>query len=512
MSLLPKEEIGEEVHDGDQFIRVESGEGIAIIEGMVYPLKKDVAIGVPEGYLHNIVNTSDKERLTLYTIYSPPQHEPDTLQKLKSDPEKELERKKAAEGMAVDVPVDDVRELESFKNWFGDSKVVDEDGNALPVYHGTTHEWSIYSPERGNPDNDLGIAFYATSDPMDATQNYHSTGIDLQHRIDNRVEQLENDEDMDREDALNQAMDELVGEDDITMEVFLKMENPVILSPEWSEGTVYHNETEEDEEMGFGESEFFQELHDAINGALYELKERYGIDPYSLTTDDVMATLGEHIPEIYYEDIKAYDIYKTLKTQFYSDDLYADGHNYNGEFIRLIFEELGHDGAILMYPADEFPNMGIGSDTKHYMVWNPTSIKYADGSNYTFDPNNPDIRYKEGGGLPYAISSSEEKLIDDAKHHVKTFEKTDEGQLFDRKVINHLKKKRNASKSARNKNMIQNLIKKLEIKYNKDYSEMAQGGTTNPSVAPKKRMKNMPEEPQIYDFNQVMEKQLGKRP
>ena len=36
MSLLPGEEIGEEVHKLDQFLRVEAGEGKAIIDGKGY--------------------------------------------------------------------------------------------------------------------------------------------------------------------------------------------------------------------------------------------------------------------------------------------------------------------------------------------------------------------------------------------------------------------------------------------------------------------------------------------
>ena len=34
MSLAPKEEIGEEVHEGDQFFRFEKGEGKVVIDGV----------------------------------------------------------------------------------------------------------------------------------------------------------------------------------------------------------------------------------------------------------------------------------------------------------------------------------------------------------------------------------------------------------------------------------------------------------------------------------------------
>jgi mannose-6-phosphate isomerase-like protein (cupin superfamily) len=74
MSLLPGEEIGEEVHHLDQFFRVESGEGKAVLDGVEHLISDGSAIVVPEGALHNIINTSEVEPLKLYTLYSPPNH------------------------------------------------------------------------------------------------------------------------------------------------------------------------------------------------------------------------------------------------------------------------------------------------------------------------------------------------------------------------------------------------------------------------------------------------------
>lgn len=74
MSLLPGEEIGEEIHpDVDQFFRIESGEGKCIIDGNEYEIKDGTAIIVPQGAKHNVINTGNTE-LKLYTIYSPPEH------------------------------------------------------------------------------------------------------------------------------------------------------------------------------------------------------------------------------------------------------------------------------------------------------------------------------------------------------------------------------------------------------------------------------------------------------
>jgi mannose-6-phosphate isomerase-like protein (cupin superfamily) len=73
MSLLPSEEIGEEIHKLDQFFRVEEGTGEVIINGMRTPISSGFAIIVPAGTKHNIVNNGDAP-LKLYTLYSPPNH------------------------------------------------------------------------------------------------------------------------------------------------------------------------------------------------------------------------------------------------------------------------------------------------------------------------------------------------------------------------------------------------------------------------------------------------------
>lgn len=75
MSLKPKEEIGMEVHkENDQFFRFEKGKGKCIIDGHEYKIEDGFAVVVPAGAKHNIINTSDKEELKLYTIYSPAHH------------------------------------------------------------------------------------------------------------------------------------------------------------------------------------------------------------------------------------------------------------------------------------------------------------------------------------------------------------------------------------------------------------------------------------------------------
>jgi len=88
MSLLPHEDIGEEVHNVDQFIRIEKGEGQAILDGTEYEIEDDFAVVIPAGTRHNIINTSDKP-MKLYTIYTPPEHADGVIHKTKAEAELE---------------------------------------------------------------------------------------------------------------------------------------------------------------------------------------------------------------------------------------------------------------------------------------------------------------------------------------------------------------------------------------------------------------------------------------
>lgn len=84
MSLKSGEEIGEEVHNVDQFIRIEKGKGKAILDGAVYEIEDDFAIVVPAGAKHNVVNEGS-ESMKLYTIYSPPEHKDKTIHPTKAE-------------------------------------------------------------------------------------------------------------------------------------------------------------------------------------------------------------------------------------------------------------------------------------------------------------------------------------------------------------------------------------------------------------------------------------------
>lgn len=90
MSIPAGTDIGLEVHpDTDQFLRVESGRGLAQMGdakdrlNFQLPVFDDSAIFVPAGTWHNVTNTGT-EPLKLYTVYAPPHHAKGTVHQTKA--------------------------------------------------------------------------------------------------------------------------------------------------------------------------------------------------------------------------------------------------------------------------------------------------------------------------------------------------------------------------------------------------------------------------------------------
>ncbi|MFA6524389.1 MAG: cupin domain-containing protein [Candidatus Paceibacterota bacterium] len=86
MSLNVGEEIGAEVHHLDQFLRVESGEGKAVLDGVSHDISDGFAILVPAGTEHNIINTG-ATKMKLYTVYAPANHRDGVVHNTKADAE-----------------------------------------------------------------------------------------------------------------------------------------------------------------------------------------------------------------------------------------------------------------------------------------------------------------------------------------------------------------------------------------------------------------------------------------
>jgi mannose-6-phosphate isomerase-like protein (cupin superfamily) len=81
MSIFPGRNIAVETHSGDQFIRIEKGTGIVVLNGIEYQIYDGVSINIPAGVKHYFKNTGSED-MKLYSIYSLPEHSPTKVQSM----------------------------------------------------------------------------------------------------------------------------------------------------------------------------------------------------------------------------------------------------------------------------------------------------------------------------------------------------------------------------------------------------------------------------------------------
>jgi hypothetical protein len=302
-----------------------------------------------------------------------------------------------------------------FKAWFGDwendpenaSKVLDENGEPLMVYHGTTHKFFEFTKERGNIENHFGLAYYFSSSKLDIEQNYLSVGADLTSRIERLTEQLE-DSKISREKAKAKAIKLLKGKKEIILDCFLNFRNPINIT---KNGTRYDALEIENEDGYYEENEdsLPMKLYESIRTVSYE----YGGVDFQGIFNDIAESLGSD-----WDYALAYDVDKAFRQSPNLFDVTDDlGNLASYEFIRRVYEEMGFDG-IIMDANLEFgslrkqgKSMIMDEDTLHYMAFESNQIKLADGTNTTFDANNPDIRLEVGGRVKESIKKMKQKNV-----------------------------------------------------------------------------------------------------
>ena len=85
MSVEPGEELAGEIHaDTDQFFGTERGKGRIMIHGSTRKVKAGDGVIDPAGAHHNVICTGH-DALKLYTIYGPPHHSDQLVQKTRAE-------------------------------------------------------------------------------------------------------------------------------------------------------------------------------------------------------------------------------------------------------------------------------------------------------------------------------------------------------------------------------------------------------------------------------------------
>lgn len=287
----------------------------------------------------------------------------------------------------------------AFRRWFAGSKVVDSRGKPLVAYHGTTHEFSEFKLDLGNPENHYGRAFYFTSSPEDTGTNYAGEGPDLTQRIELTAEKIF-DQRPDTEDlqwgtpqykramdaARQEARKRLSGGAVSILPVYLKILDPVVIDGPLAT----HFEIEVDDDGN--ETGSVVKLYEALTSTSYDV--------------DAQALWGTTMEGLDGSDFSAKDFEQSLRLNDNLLDLTTDdGELAVNEFIRDLWRDMGFDG-IIMNADVAFGSgrkagqqMKMPKGTKHYIVFDPRQIKSATGNRGTFDPEDTDIRHNPQGRI-----------------------------------------------------------------------------------------------------------------
>jgi diguanylate cyclase (GGDEF)-like protein len=310
---------------------------------------------------------------------------------------------------------------DNFRKWFGNSKVVDENGEPLVVYHGTTHDFDTFDPERANIENHFGKAIYLTDSPTDVAENYAGAGPDLTQRIEIRAERIFQEDEKEYkygtpayERAMAKAREiakkEIAGPSEgLTMPLYAKIENPAYIGVDgkksWIEGLEQfeenepeqydadYNETQEWTDWNQRREEFEEEQLDR-EPPLYEAIQKASYQYNDIDTQKIFEDVGDLV----YDSLTADDLDTKLResegAMYATDD---NGDLASHDFIKEVFRNLGFDGIIMDADSTFGSGRTVGKQmemdygTKHYHVFEPTQIKSAIGNRGTFDPNEDSI-------------------------------------------------------------------------------------------------------------------------
>lgn len=253
----------------------------------------------------------------------------------------------------------------AFTNWFKDSKVVDEQGKPLVVYHGTTTNFEQFLPagdSRLRPETDWGAGNYFSDNLVDIDKNYSETGGDLLTKVKYRSQELQIEGGLSEEKAVEQAKKELASNPEV-IPVYLSMQHPFVLGGS-KETVLTKDQVSDFVKLLNQEAKSFQRTDyiDYISKHLLDGKEK--------TASEIMKLYTPYSIDVTHQD-------------------YVVGGR---ELFRKTLEKAGFDGVVDHTVSEKFRySQDIPEETTHYIVFDPTQIKSAIGNSGAFDPKDARI-------------------------------------------------------------------------------------------------------------------------
>lgn len=330
--------------------------------------------------------------------------------------------------------------------YFRDSKVRDENGNLLVVYHGTmTGDFTVFDASYANVEGDMGAGFYFTSDYADVDSNYEHGGQDFEAKIERLAERIESDEDISYDEAKEKARERLAKGSKL-FEVYLDIKNPAYVGGNFDEATIlsldlddgslsvedFESEDAYEEALWEAREESLQELYQKVESIL----EREGITGYEEWTG-VLSPIGFFDGGTTITELKA-----ALNDTLY--DVYDENGNYAvNEVARAIVEALGYDGIIDNSVVDKWGYNsnrtnymeGIDEETRHYIVFRPNQIKLTTNQTPTL---NEDIRYSLKDKYFYQLTDGQIKKLLANSTKFKVYSKVEAEQIINNVLGNYM--------------------------------------------------------------------------
>jgi GNAT superfamily N-acetyltransferase len=317
----------------------------------------------------------------------------------------------------------------SFKAWFGDwendaanaSKVVDENGEPLVVYHGSKSAFTVFNNQKsGQSSTAAKVGFWFTPQKSFAEnfagdiwygEEENPITYDVFLSLKNPKIYISDDDNSKKIAIIGKSIKEIENQ---IKEIRLKwrgdFQNTQILGLSErkmiNESNIdyYSNKTKEGKEAIKDGADIF-----VLNQDLNELNESY----YSLIYSDS------------YEKFKS-DIYKMEGKSPYDANIGGLGMSLNDskatiqKYVDLLKSE-NHDGIVIL--QTEYDKRNAGGLNDQYVAFESAQIKLADGTNTAFDGSNPDIRYQEGGEVQKLINEGivELKFHETTPEHAKEY-------------------------------------------------------------------------------------------
>lgn len=261
------------------------------------------------------------------------------------------------------------------RNYFALSKVRDQYGRLLILYHGTANgKFYIFDRSKGNIENDFGRAHYFTTSRSDVAKNYEGGGPDFDAKVRRRAQELMNENgSLTFEQAEQKAHNELFKGSNMHT-VYLLMVNPAVVGEtNLLDPRIYLEQNNNDYAAAREQAE------KDISKIALDLKYKLKIGNVNEITDLLWKVTNQGGIGI-----------EQLKTEIGRLRLRDnDGNRLGNEVTRQIIESLGYDGIIDSTVSGKW-NMDMEAGTTHYIVFNSEQIKSVDNKNPTKDT---DVRY-----------------------------------------------------------------------------------------------------------------------